>query len=57
MFNLYETAVSSHHTFSNNVRAALNVINSSDDLLFHYVTMEGLAVATLATIGVVAYVS
>lgn len=55
IFSLHEIEISSHQTFSNNLRVALNTINSSDDLSSRYFALEGLAVATLRVTGVVAY--
>lgn len=54
IFSLHETQVSSRQTISNNVWTAINVINTSDDLSSHYVSMERLAVAMLTVMWVVA---
>lgn len=54
-FSLHETKVSSRQIFSNNVQAALNVINASDNLSSCYVAKEGLAVEILWVMGIVAY--
>lgn len=55
IFSLLWTEVSFRHTFSNNARTALNVNNAFDVLSSRYVSIVGLAVATLGVMGVVAY--
>lgn len=53
IFHLQETHLSSRQPIPNNIRAALNAINVSDNLSSRYVAMEGLAVATLCNTDVV----